>query len=120
MKYKKGNIPFNKGRKMDTYMSEESINKVKTTQFKSGLEHSGTNHPSWEGGVQEMTNDCTYLWTDTNKRVRRPREIYIRHHGLIPKGHVIYHKDGNKYNDNISNLEAISRKELLRRNRSED
>lgn len=35
----------------------------------------------------------------------------------IPKGYVIYHKDGNPFNNDIGNLECISRAELLRRNR---
>lgn len=37
----------------------------------------------------------------------------------IPKGWVIYHLDGNKDNDDVDNLEAISRAELMQRNRKD-
>jgi hypothetical protein len=42
--------------------------------------------------------------------------VYEEAYGAIPKGHVIYHIDGDKRNDSLLNLEAISRGELLKRN----
>lgn len=33
-----------------------------------------------------------------------------------PKGYVVHHKDGDKYNNRKNNLEVISRSELLKRN----
>ena len=63
-----------------------------------------------------MKNDCTYLWNGTGKRARRPRVVYEETFGLIPKGYVIIHIDGNRYNDNPHNLKAISRAENLKRN----
>ena len=82
------------------------------TEFKVG-ELVGEKNPSWKGGVQIVKNDCTYLWDGANKRIRRPRAIWEKHHGEIPYGYVIIHLDGNKHNDDIVNLKAISRKELL-------
>lgn len=35
------------------------------------------------------------------------RLIYEKYYGKIPKGYVIHHKDGNKVNNDISNLEMI-------------
>lgn len=104
--FKKGHIPWNKGR---------SVRLSPHSEFKPG-EHVGKEHPSWKGGVQVTSNDGVYIYTGINKRIRRPRKIYEDHHGPIPKGYVIYHKDGDKLNDQIENLEAISRKELLQRN----
>jgi len=116
--FKKGHIPHNKGKKMKDYISDSKIENIKKNQFKKGKEHTGQNHVSWKGGVQKLTNDCVHIWTGTNERVRRPRKNYEDAFGKIPKGYVIYHKDGNKDNDHPSNLESISRAELLKRNRN--
>lgn len=85
------------------------------TEFKKG-ELVGEIHPCWKGGVQVPKNDCAYLWNGANKRVRRPRAVWEEHNGTLPEGYVVIHLDGNKYNDDISNLKAISRKELLQLN----
>lgn len=43
------------------------------------------------------------------KRDRSYRKIYEEYHGIkIPKGYHIHHIDGNKDNNNISNLEMLS------------
>jgi len=99
----KGSEPWNKGIK-GLHLSPE-------TEFKK------ENMVSFKNGIQKAGRDCIYLWTGHNKRVRRPRKIYEDFYGKIPKGLVIYHKDRNKYNDDIINLEVITRAELLKRNR---
>lgn len=86
------------------------------TSFKAGV-NTMENSKSWKGGVQHNKNDVVYLAVDTNKRIRRPKYIYEQVYGELPKGYIIYHIDGNKENDNIDNLEAITRRELLMRNR---
>lgn len=106
--FKKGNIPWNKGKK--------GFRPSKDTEFKAGEHHTGKNHPSWKGGVQKFKDDCAYVWTGNNKRVRRPRAIYEKHYGPIPKGYVVIHLDGNKDNDSPKNLKAISRAENMNRN----
>lgn len=47
------------------------------------------------------------------KGARLHRIIYEIHHGPIPKGYDIHHKDGNKLNNSIDNLECISHPEHL-------
>lgn len=74
-------------------------------------------HPSWKGGVHHIKNDCNYVLTDTNKRERRPKLVWEQAYGALPKGYVIVHRDGDRHNDDINNLEAITRAELLQRNR---
>lgn len=38
--------------------------------------------------------------------------VYWQHYGIIPnKDEVIHHKDGNKYNNNINNLELLTAEE---------
>ncbi|MEG1871223.1 MAG: HNH endonuclease [Peptostreptococcaceae bacterium] len=39
-------------------------------------------------------------------------ELFI---GEVPKGHIIYHKDGNKANNRVDNLGFITRKELMQK-----
>ena len=86
------------------------------TEFKKG-ELFGQIHPSWKGGIQVMKKDCAYLWDGANKRKRRPRVIWEEHYGILPEGMVIIHVNGNRYDDDISNLKAITRAELLKLNR---
>ena len=102
--FKKGGKAWNKNLK--------GLHLNPTTEFKKG-QFVGKNHPSWKGGVQKVKKDCIHLWTGANERVRRPREMYKIKVGNIPKGFIIFHKDGNKNNDNLDNLIAISRAELL-------
>ena len=85
------------------------------TSFKKG-ECVGEKSHSWGGGIQKAGADCTYLWAGANVRLRRPRVVYEKHFGVIPKGFIIAHKDKNKDNDAPENLEAISRAENMRRN----
>jgi hypothetical protein len=42
--------------------------------------------------------------------------IYEKFNGKIKAGFVIFHKDGNKHNDDPENLMAISRRTLLMAN----
>jgi hypothetical protein len=106
-KFKKGHKTWNKGLK--------GIHLSPDTEFKVG-EHSGSDSYTWKGGVQVIKDDCVYLWDGCNKRARRPRKVYEDAYGCIPDGYVIYHIDGDKHNDELSNLEAISRGELIKRN----
>ncbi len=103
----KGATTWNKGMKGLRYSPE--------TEFKTG-ELVGEIHPSWKGGVQIMKKDCAYLWDGANKRKRRPRAVWEEHNGTLPEGYVVIHLDSDKHNDDISNLKAISRKELLQLN----
>lgn len=108
--FKKGNIPWNKDKK--------GIHLSKDSEFSKGSDHTGATHPSWQGGVQTPANDCTLLWSGTNKRVRRPRKIYEECIGPIPPGYVVIHLDHDKTNDEPWNLKAISRAENLKRNKN--
>jgi len=110
--FKKGDTPWNKGKK--------GYRPSPDTEFKSGDQHEGENHPSWKGGVQTPKNDCVHVYSGNGKRKRRPRVIYEMEVGEIPKGFIIIHKDGDSTNDLPSNLEAISRAELLKRNNAKN
>jgi hypothetical protein len=105
--FKKGHTPWNIGLK--------GFRPSPDTEFKPG-ENTGEKHPSWKGGEQKFTNDCVYLHTGTNERVRRPRKVYEDINGKIPNGYILYHIDGDRYNDDIENLIAIPRAVLVRIN----
>ncbi len=107
-RFVKGSQSWNKGMK--------GLHSSPKTEFKKG-QFVGKENPSWKGGVQKVKNDCTHLWIGANQRARRPRKVYEEHFGEIPEGFVIYHRDGNKNNDLIENLIAISRVELIILNR---
>lgn len=105
--FKKGHTVWNKGMK-GLRLSPES-------EFKEG-QFVGEIHPSWKGGIQKPKNDCAYLWDGANKRKRRPKAVWEEHNGTLPDGMVIIHLNGDKYDDDISNLKAITRAELLKMN----
>jgi hypothetical protein len=102
-----GMATWNKGKK--------GIRLSPKSEFKVG-EKVGDKHPSWKGGVQKSSNDCAYLWDGANKRKRRPKAIWEEHNGTLPEGMIIYHINGDKDDDDISNLKAITRAELLKLN----
>ena len=43
----------------------------------------------------------------TGKRERLHRAVWMKHYGVIPKGYEIHHKDEDKDNNDINNLEAL-------------
>ena len=106
-KFKKGHKPWNAGLK--------GFRPSPSTEFKKG-ETTGENHPSWKGGEQVIKNDCVYLYVGTNKRVRRPKKVYEDAYGEVPKGWILYHLDGDRYNDDLDNLIAIPRAVLVKIN----
>ena len=75
----------------------------------------GAKHPHWKGGIQKL-RDCYYIVIASGKRQVRARYNWEQEYGEIPKGMIIYKIDGNKYNDELENLELITRAELLRKN----
>jgi hypothetical protein len=88
-------------------------NKPNSTSFKRG--HLPQN---FKGGIQTPKNDCVHLYDlQTKKRIRRPKTVWESYNGELPAGWVIYHLDGDKTNDDINNLKAITRADLAVLNR---
>lgn len=112
MCYKKDLIPWNKG------MKGLQIG-GKSTQFKKGQ----TPQNYKPVGSERVDNKDGYTLVkvkDEGAFGDRWRHKHVveweKHHGKVPNGYTVIFLDGNKENITISNLEMISRAELLRMN----
>lgn len=113
---KKGNCPPNKGKKMETFMSEETMRKFKANQFKKDhIPHNATSV-----GFERINEDGYILIKVPGKRklVLKHRYVWEQSFGLIPKGYNIQFKDGNRKNCHIANLYIISRSEQMKNENS--
>ena len=63
--------------------------------------------------IKIAENGTSYDW------ILKAVHVWQQHHGKIAKGIVIHHKDRNPLNDNIDNLQAMTRREHIREHRAE-
>lgn len=104
-KIKKGNIPFNKGKKV----SAEVYAKCKATMFAKG------NRPhNWVPVGSERILRDGYV----EVKVAEPRTWKLKHvvvwekyNGKVDKGECVIFLDGNRQNCDINNLRKISRRQ---------
>ncbi|WP_410496368.1 HNH endonuclease signature motif containing protein [Cellulosilyticum sp. ST5] len=62
----------------------------------------------------KSTSQTMAIKVDGKRQDFRAQEwVYKLFIGEVPKGHVIYHKDGNKANNRVENLGAIKRNRLM-------
>ena len=110
--FQKGQIPKNKGKKMDPKIYE----KVKHTMFKKG--NIPPNHR--EVGSDRISKDGYYevKVAEPNKWELKHRMIWREHFGEIEKNECIIFLDGNSLNCDIKNLRKTTRAELVRFNQS--
>lgn len=110
--FRKGHRPHNKGKRIEN----PHPNSV-ATQFKKG--HKPHNTKEKDGvitirkhkGVEYKTIRISEgNWKFLN------RHIWEDAHGPIPPGHAICYRDGDPMNCQLSNLELVSRAELMKRN----
>ena len=117
--YKKGSIPFNKGKKQTEFMSAEGILRTKKTRFQKGRKPHNI-HPNGNGAVvlRRDPSGKFYKYTRIEKNVWKlyHREIWEKNHGEIPQNHIVVFKDYNTENAVLENLELISMTENMYRN----
>ena len=52
--------------------------------------------------------------SEPNKSIPLAQYVWIQHYGGIKKGYLIHHKDENALNDNIENLQCVTRNEHVK------
>jgi len=107
--FKKGHTPWCKGQKLST----EHIAKL-TGVFKKG----NIPHNMREIGSTRFINDYTEIKVRYHKWISLARYNWEQVHGPVPQGMCVFKFDGDKYNDDISNLCLVSRKDLAKLNRN--
>jgi hypothetical protein len=113
-RYKPGHAPANKGLRRPGW----SPGRMRETQFKLGhMPHTWL--PLWS----ERESKDGYLEIKFREREGRYGNWAGAHvllwedkHGPVPAGHALVFKDGNKAHVALTNLELISRADLMRRN----
>jgi hypothetical protein len=107
--FKKGDVPYNYGKKMDEMLYE----KCKKTMFKKGNKPHNTRQ---EGEETRCTNGYTYVKIADNDWRLKNRVVYENVNGPIPDDYIVVFKDNNLTNFDINNLLLISKAENMLRN----
>ena len=109
--FKKGEVPWNKGKK--------GVNGEggKATQFKKGNKpHNwvpiGSERITKDGYLEVKIQEGKFQKNWRGKHLL----IWEKHNGPIPPGHAVIFGDGNKRNFNLDNLILVSRAQLVRMN----
>lgn len=116
--YKKGQVPHNKGKKLNEFMSAEGIKRSKLTRFKKGQLPHNTKHDGAVSWRKENTKAGGYYYLRLRKSywVLLHRYLWEQVRGPIPEGMNVQFKDGNSRNCTIENLELVSKGENMQRN----
>lgn len=116
-RFKKGMIPFTKGKKQSEYLTPNAIENSKKTRFKKGNVPVNTKK---NGDIvirrNKNTGQAYFIRTEINVWIPLAHKNWIDKNGNIPKGKIIRHIDGNKLNCEIENLECITKVENVIRN----
>ena len=90
-------------------------NAPNATTFTTGV-HTMENHKQWKSGLYK-TRDGYMRTIAPRKSVPNARYVWEQvNNQQIPQGYVIYHLDGDRFNDDPANLRAITRAELIKLN----
>jgi hypothetical protein len=107
--FKKGHVPWCKGQKL----SSEHIAKL-TGVFKKGQQP----HNTLPIGSIRNINNYNEIKYANHKWMALARYNWEQVHGPVPGDMCVFKLDGDKYNDDISNLCLVSRKDLAMLNRN--
>lgn len=117
-RFQKGQAPPNKGKKMPKGWAP---GRMRETQFKVGEGHKHFNYMPI--GATRKIDGYLYRKVSDIRNVPHTRNWKLEHYllwekkrGPVPAGHAVVFRDGNRENIRLSNLELITRAELMRRN----
>ena len=81
----------------------------KETKEKRGIYRTGDQHPKWKGGISD--DGMGYLRLNKGKK-RIHRIVVEKSLGrVLSSNEIVHHIDGDKTNNNISNLQIVTRSE---------
>lgn len=107
---KKGTPSFNKGKKLEDYCSQEAIERMKKTQFKTGNVPHNTAEKDGDIRIRKDSNGVRFY-----KHIRISlgnwqlyhRYVWEKAYGTIPKEHIVRFRDGDSMNCELDNLELV-------------
>jgi hypothetical protein len=112
--FKKGQIPPNKGKKINEFMSPDTQERFLKNSFTPG------NRPKNTAAVgSEVITKDGYIKVkiaQPNKWKLKHRLVWEQNNGRIPVGLNVQFRDKNKQNCSINNLYLISRSEQIHKN----
>ncbi len=116
-RFRSGQVPANKGRRMEEYMTREGIEGSARTRFKKG----NLPHNTKRDGDISIRRDNSgrfykFIRVAMGKWVHLHRHLWEQEHGAIPKGMVVRFRDGDTMNCTIDNLELVTRRENMKKN----
>jgi hypothetical protein len=112
-RFKKGSIPYNKGKKQTDFMTPEQIEKSESTRFKKG--HKPHNYRPV--GSERWTDGYLYVKVaDPNVWKQKHVLLWEDIHGKLPKNQILVFVDGDSTNIHLDNLMLVTRFEHARRN----
>lgn len=112
-RFKKGDTPPNKGRKISEWMSHEMIERIKKTQFCKGNQPHNT---KYDGAERISKDGYIEIRISKGKYVHKHRLEWEKVNGTIPEGLILVCKSHNKLNSHPDNWELITRVENMNRN----
>jgi hypothetical protein len=113
-RFRPGHVPMNKGIK-----GWQAGGRAILTQFKPGNRSKRWDPDAYAVGALRVTSDG-YIDMKVAEGSRSWKRLHVilweDAHGEIPGGHVLRFKDGDALNVELSNVELLSRADLMRRN----
>jgi len=115
--FKKGHKPFNKGKQLHEFMSDEGIKSISKAWFTKGhLPHNTSS--DGEIRIRCDKNNTAYKYIRISRAVWKALHVYNWEavNGPVPEGFIVVFKSSDRMNCDISNLELITRAENMTRN----
>lgn len=120
-RFEKGNIPMNKGKKWEEFMSEQGQANSRRTCFKKGNTPANSDPvgtEKWKSSHSDRDDEGFLYVKVQDKKGRlnwkqKHRLIWERAYGPIPKGYKVIFLDGNRHHIELSNLALVSNSQML-------